>query len=133
MWINRYDAKLCMNTQALVNGVAEYPLTISAPAAGEYTITNSQFTIHNEDYSLYLTLNGEAIWNLSDGAYTFTLPKGNTAEYGLRISAKAPEVATGIDEAVVDAQGETRKVLINNQVLIIRGNNIYSIDGRLVK
>jgi hypothetical protein len=135
LWVNRYNSKLSVNTQTLTNEIAEYPLVIFAPSAGEYTIAihNSQFTIHNEDYALYLTLNGEAIWNLSDGAYTFTLPQGNTAEYGLRIRAKAPEVATGIEEAIVDAQGDTRKVMLDQKVYIIRGNNIYSIDGRLVK
>ena len=37
------------------------------------------------------------------------------------------------DEAVVDAKGETRKVLIDNKVYIIRGENVYTIDGQLVK
>lgn len=135
MWINRYDAKLCVNTVAPFNGVADYPLSIFAPKAGEYmiTISNSQFTMHNADYALYLTLNGEAIWNLSEGAYVLNLSKGTDNHYGLRISAKAPQVTTGVDEAVVDAQGETRKVLIGNQIFIIRGDKVYGLDGRLVK
>lgn len=130
LWINRYDAKLSVNTQALLNGVAEYPLGISVPANGEYTISNVN---DNDDYTLYLTLNGEAIWDLSDAPYTLDLTKGTTNAYGLRISAKAPQVVTGVDEAVVDAKGETKKVLINNQVFIIRGNEVYTIDGQLVK
>lgn len=135
MWINRYDAKLCVNTVAPFNGVADYPLSIFAPKAGEYmiTINNSQFTMHNADYALYLTLNGEAIWNLSDGAFVLNLSKGTDNLYGLRISAKAPQVTTGVDEAVVEAQGETRKVLIGNQIFIIRGDKVYGLDGRLVK
>ena len=132
MWVDRYDAKLCMNTMTPVNNVAEFPLGIYAPRAGEYTIAVEQANA-TEDHSLYLTYNGEAIWNLSEGAYTATLDKGTTANYGLRVSAKAPQVATGIDEAVVDAQGETKKVLINNQVFIIRGEKVYTIDGQLVK
>ena len=51
----------------------------------------------------------------------------------MRVSAKSPQIATGLDEAVVDAKGETRKVLINNTVYIIRGENVYSVDGQLVK
>ena len=39
----------------------------------------------------------------------------------------------GMDEAVVDAQGNIRKVLINDQVFIIRDNKVYSIDGQLVR
>ena len=131
MWINRYDAKLCVNTAELISETAEYPLGISVPANGEYTI--SLAAQPNEDYTLYLTLNGQVIWNLSNGAYTLTLSKGTSNEYGLRVSAKSPAVATGVDEALVDAQGDTKKVLINDQVFIIRGENVYSIDGQLVK
>ena len=42
-------------------------------------------------------------------------------------------MATGVDEAVVDAHGKTKKVLINDHVYIIRENNVYSIDGQIVK
>ena len=133
MWINRYNAKLCVNTVAPEGDATNFPLSIFAPKTGEYQISNVQSQMSNEDYALYLTLNGEAIWNLSDGAYVANLQKGTNNNYGLRISARAPQVVTGCDEAIVNAQGETRKVLINNNVFIIRGNNVYSIDGQLVK
>lgn len=132
MWINRYDAKLCVNTQELTNGTADYPLGISIPQAGEYTISQESMA-ETGNYTLYLTYNGEVVWNLSDGAYTFSLPQGETMGYGLRIVAKTPSVATGVDEALIDAQGNTQKVLIDNKVYIIRGNNVYSADGQLVK
>lgn len=132
MWINRYDVKLCFNTIAPEGDNTSFPMSIYAPKAGEYTIAIER-EVATEDYALYLTYNGEAIWNLSDGAYTANLNKGTDANYGLRISAKAPQTATGMDEAVVDAQGDIRKVLINNQVFIIRGEKVYSIDGQLVK
>ena len=132
MWINRYDAKLCVNTQELTNETADYPLGISIPQAGEYTISQESMA-ETGNYSLYLTYNGEVVWNLSDGAYTFPLPQGETMGYGLRIVAKTPSVATGVDEALIDAQGNTQKVLIDNKVYIIRGNNVYSADGQLVK
>lgn len=132
MWINRYDAKLCVNTQELTNETADYPLGISIPQAGEYTISQ-EATAQADNNSLYLTYNGEVVWNLSDGAYTFSLPQGETMGYGLRIVAKTPSVATGVDEALIDAQGNTQKVLIDNKVYIIRGNNVYSVDGQLVK
>ena len=134
MWINRYDAKLCVNTVAMEGDATNFPMSIFAPTAGEYTITNHQSPItNNDEYALYLTFNGEAIWNLSDGAYTLNLNKGTISNYGLRVSARAPQNPTGVDEAIVDAQGDTRKVLINNQVFIIRGDKVYSVDGRLVK
>ena len=130
MWIDRYDAKLCKNTLALQGEQVEYPLNFSAPAAGEYVLSAMQ---ERGNATLYLTRNGEAIWNLTESDYVLHLEKGTAANYGLRVSAKAPQVATGIDEAVVDAQGETKKVLINNQVFIIRGEKVYTIDGQMVK
>lgn len=131
MWVNRYDAKLCVNTTAWDGERAEYPLSIFAPASGDYTITN---TNASADYALYLTLNGEAIWNLSEGAYVLSLERGTATNYGLRVSARAPQNATGVDEAIIDAKGETAtKVLIDNQVFIIRGDKVYTIDGQVVK
>ncbi len=132
MWIDRYDAKLCVNAVAPEDDATSFPMSLFAPKAGVYTIAIDR-EVATEDYNLYLTYNGQAIWNLSDGAYTLNLNKGTDANYGLRISLKAPQVTTGVDEAIVDAQGETRKVLINNQVFIIRGNKVYSMDGQLVK
>lgn len=131
MWMERYNTKLCKNTVEMMNDRAEYPLTIFAPAAGEYILSAAQQRGNEE---LYLTRDGEAIWNLSESNYVLTLEKGTTARYGLRISVKkAPQVTTGMDEALVDAQGDTRKVLINDKVFIIRGDNVYCIDGQLVK
>lgn len=132
MWINRYDAKLCANTMVSGEESTFFPMSIYAPKAGDYTIAIER-EVATEDYALYLTYNGEAIWNLSESAYVANLEQGTDANYGLRISVKAPKITTGIDEAVVDAKGETRKVLINDQVFIIRGEKVYSIDGQLVK
>ena len=132
MWISRYNTKLCKNTVEMLNDRADYPLSIYAPAAGEYTLS-SQPSAFSDQIALYLTRNGEAIWNLSEGDYVLSLEKGTSTQYGLRISAKAPQNATGVDETVIDAQGDVRKVLINDKVFIIRGNNVYSIDGQLVK
>jgi hypothetical protein len=132
MWIDRYDAKLCINTVAPEGDATNFPMSIFAPKAGNYTIAIEREKA-TEDYDLYLTYNGEAIWNLSDGAYTADFAKGTINNYGLRVSARAPQITTGIDEAVVDAKGETRKVLVNDQVFIIRGEKVYTIDGQLVK
>ena len=132
VWVNRYDTKLALNTTALFNETAEFPMGVYAPNAGEYTISlNAQ---PSDEYNVYLTRDGQAIWNLSDGAFTTDLKAGIQSNYGLRLTVnKAPQVVTGIDEAIVDANGETKKVLINNQVFIIRGEQVYSIDGQLVK
>ena len=132
MWIDRYDSKMCINTVAPIDNTADYPLGIFVPKNGEYDI----FLDDEPDSksTLYLTYDGEVIWNLSNGAYIANLEKGTNTHYGLRIEAKkAPEMATGFDEAVVDAKGETRKVMINEIVYIIRGEKVYTIDGQMVK
>ena len=131
VWVNRYDTKLALNTTALVGETAEFPMGVYAPAAGEYTISlNAQ---PSEDYTVYLTRDGQVIWNLSDGAFVTTLTSGIQSNYGVRLVRKAPQVATGLDEAVVDAKNETRKVLIDNQVFIIREGHVYTVDGQIVK
>jgi hypothetical protein len=133
MWINRYDAKLCANTMVSGEESTIFPMSIYAPKAGDYTIAIER-EVATEDYALYLTYNGEAIWNLSEGAYVANLEQGTDANYGLRISAKTPQTATGVDEAVVDSkEAVATKVLIGNQVFIIRGEKVYSVDGQLVK
>lgn len=131
LYINRYDGQMCVNTAAPVNNRTDYPLGIYVPQAGEYNLfINDQ---PNDETMLYLTLDGEIIWNLSYGGYVVNLDKGTTNRFGLRMIASAPQVTTGVEEALINAQGETRKVLINDKVFIIRGDNVYSADGQLVK
>ena len=131
MWINRYDVKLCLNTMAHDAETVDYPLNIFAPKNGEYVLSAIQ---EYGDAILYLTYDNQVVWNLSYGAFIANLPAGTDNNYGLRIVAKAPQIATDIDEAIVDSKDATAtKVLINGQVFIIRGKNVYSIDGRLVK
>lgn len=133
MWIDRYDTKLSVNTQALTDNVAEYPLNVYVPETGEYILHSSESEGSNSDYALYLTYKGNAIWNLSVSDYPLALLKGNTTNYGLRICAKSPQLPTGVDEAVVDANGETRKVVIDGNVYIIRNGEVYTLTGKKVQ
>ena len=132
IWVDRYDTKLALNTTAPIAEVADFPVSIYAPTAGEYMISVQNSAISDE-YTAYVTLDGQAIWNLSNSDYTLSLPQGTSTQYGIRLSAHAPQIATGLDEAVVNAKGETRKVVINDKVFIIRGDQVYSVDGQLVK
>lgn len=133
MWIDRYNSKLCINAVAPEGEATNFPMGLFAPNSGEYTFAIER-EVATEEVDLYLTYGGEAIYNLSNGAYTVNLQKGVDMHYGLRISAKAPQVSTGIDEAVVNGKEATAiKVLVGNQVFIVRGNKVYTIDGQLVK
>ncbi len=131
MWVNRYGVKLCKNTVAMRNNVADYPLGISVPADGSYDIFLEERP--NNDDMLYLTYDGEAIWNLSYGACTIDLPRGTNDHYGLRVVAKSPQVATGIEETTIQNGDAVRKVIVEDKVFIIRNGQIFGIDGRLAK
>jgi len=87
----------------------------------------------DDESMLYLTMEGQAVWNLSYGGYTLSLEKGTNTRYGFRIVAKKPAITTGIEEATILNGDKVRKVLIEDKVFIIRNGEMYSIDGQLVK
>ena len=129
MWISRYGSQLCVNTTALENGTANYPITLFAPAAGEYTLTLDKM---QGEGKLYLTYQGEVLANLTDRAYTIQLPKGNTQGYGLRLVRGKNSIVTGFDEAI-EGQDGVEKVIRNGQLFIIRQGHVYDSTGNLVK
>ena len=131
MWIDRYDSKMCINTVAPVNNIADYPLGISVQKEGEYDLFIADQP--NDETMLYLTYDGEAIWNLSYGGYELNLTKGTHNHYGLRIIAKAPQITTGIEETTILNGDPVRKVIVEDKVFIIRGEKVYSVDGQLVR
>lgn len=135
MWINRYDTKLCLNTMAPIEAQVDYPLGIIVPEAGKYTISIKYTANDNSQADLFLTLDGEPIWNLSQNAYTVKLEQGTTSRYGLRTVSKAPQTTTDIEPIWMDPEGnaiKAAKVLINNHVYIIRDGKIYTITGQTV-
>jgi hypothetical protein len=130
IWVNRYGEKLCVNTQELTDEMATYPLGIRIPTSGEYTLS---VAASDENSSLYLTRNGRVIWDLNAAPYSAWMEEGTNEQYGLLLVSMAPGETQDIDAAIVDAQGETRKVLIDNKVYIIRCDKAYTVEGQLVK
>ncbi len=131
MWVDRYDSKMCINTAIPTDDQAYYPLGISVPQNGEYDIFLDDEP--DSESTLYLTYDGEVIWNLSYGFYVAHLEKGTNTHYGLRI-VKTPKVATGIDNAETSGKDiNVYKIIVDDKVFIIRGNQVYGIDGRLAK
>ena len=130
MWVDRYDGKMCINTVAPVNNRADYPLGISVQQSGAYDLFIDDQP--DDETMLYLTYDGEAIWNLSYGGYVANLEKGTNSHYGLRI-VRSPKVTTDIEEATILNGEAVRKVVIEDKVFIIRNDQIYGIDGRLAK
>lgn len=130
MWVDRYESKMCINTVAPVNNRADYPLGISVQQSGAYDLFIDDQP--DDETMLYLTYDGEAIWNLSYGGYIVNLEKGTNSHYGLRI-VRSPKVTTDIEEATILNGDAVRKVIVEDKVFIIRNDQIYGIDGRLVK
>jgi hypothetical protein len=131
MWVARYDAKLCQNTVAMARDKAVYPLGIYAPQAGEYMIFAP--TDMEPGDNIYLTKDGRVIWNLTMAPYYATLEQGTTTNYGLRlIRSNAPAVTTGVDE-VQSENAQCTKVIMDDHVYILRGEELYTITGQKAK
>ncbi len=137
MWVDRYNTQLGVNTALLSGNTALFPLGISVPQTGEYTISVNDKMANEQmenDYLLYLTIDGRSVWNITYAPYTTTLEKGTTNRYGLKLvrNSNAPAVTTDIQDVQAGTQA-ARKILLDGQVYILRGNNVYSVDGQLVK
>ena len=130
IWSTNNGLTLCDIEMPLVNNKANCALGLYAPKAGMYELTVDRAP---EDASLYLTYNDQVIWDLTASPYVFDLAKGTTEGYGLRITARAPQIATGIDETNADSQS-VRKVVINDKIyLITPEGKMYDIVGKSVK
>ena len=131
MWVNRYNTPLCINTAIPTNNKAEFPLSLFAPAAGEYTISLKSSDISDQTSGmLYLTYDDRVIWNLTYAPFVASLEKETNTHYGLRI-VYTPQVTTDIEQTNAQDDATVRKMIIEDNVYIIRGNNIYSIDGKV--
>ncbi len=130
LWVERYDAKLSVNAVEWNDNKAAFPLGIYAPKAGNYDL--STVTSVPNDKELLLIYDGMPVKDLSAGTYTATLQAGTTGRYGLLLVHKSPSITT--DNGFVETDKDNvRKVLINNQVYIIRDGNIYSIFGQQIQ
>jgi uncharacterized repeat protein (TIGR02543 family) len=127
IWAENYGKRLAIEEAPLVSNQASYVLGIFAPKAGTYRIAATS----EDDADLYLTYEGAIIWNLSMGAYEIELNKGTTDGYGLLLQKKAPQTPTGVDE--VDAKTGVQKIIINDNVFILRGGQMYDVTGKAVK
>lgn len=130
LWSVRNNIPLCSNDMPMTDNKAEGVLGLYAPKAGYYTIE-----VENgpEDAALYLTHNGEIIWDLTASPYVLDLAKGTNNGYGLRIEARAPQIATGVDNTEANAK-TVRKVLIGDKIyLITPEGKMYDAAGKGVK
>ena len=129
MWVPAYGTNLCAADFPLVNDKASYPLTITTPAAGDYRIELAEAY---EDATIYLTYEGRVIWNLSMSPYEVELQQGQTEGYGLRLVA-APQTPTDIEQSVVSDQSSVQKVIIDEHVYILRGDQLFDVTGKAAR
>ena len=130
IWSTNNGLTLCDIEMPLVYNEANCTLGLYAPKAGSYELAVDRAP---EDASLYLTYNDQVIWDLTASPYVFDLARGTTDGYGLRIAARAPQIATGIDETNADSQ-YVRKVVINDKIyLVTPEGKMYDIVGKSVK
>ena len=127
IWTNAYNSSLCVHEAQLINGKAQYKLSIYAPVAGTYTLTSKNIPA---DYSLYLTQNGMIVSELSD-TYTLDLSKGITTEYGLLLT-EIYNSPTGIDNTQTD-KIQTTKIIRNGVLYILHNGKVYNAQGAMVK
>lgn len=127
IWTNAYNSSLCVHEAQLINGKAQYKLSIYAPVAGAYTLTSKNIPA---DYSLYLTQNGMVLSELSD-TYTLDLSKGITTEYGLLLT-EIYNSPTAIENTQTD-KIQTTKIIRNGVLYILHNGKVYNAQGAKVK
>ena len=127
IWTNAYNSSLCVHEAQLINGKAQYKLSIYAPVAGTYTLTSKNIPA---DYSLYLTQNGMIVSELSD-TYTLDLSKGITTEYGLLLT-EIYNSPTAIENTQTD-KIQTTKIIRNGVLYILHNGKVYNAQGAMVK
>ena len=130
LWIRNYKHALAVNTVRAENNTAMYPLTIVSPKAGDYTL--SLVNKLADGIHLYLTLNGEAIADLTESEYTLPMSKETNKAYCLRLVRGPRGTVTGVDEAL-DGKDNAEKVIMNGMLFIIRQGKMYDAQGRLIE
>ena len=127
IWTNAYNSKLCAHEAQLINGEASYTLSLYAPANGTYTLTSKNIP---EGYTLYLTQNGNKIWDMSE-RYVLDLTKGTATEYGLLL-VENYKMPTAI-ENIGSKADETQKIMRNGILYILRNGKVFNAQGARVK
>jgi hypothetical protein len=132
MWTTKGGYNLCAVEAALINDQANTSLSIYTPKAGSYWFAINEAP---EDATLYLTHNGNIVWDLTISPYLFDLSKGTTEGYGLRIETKkAPAITTDVEQSEISSQSSVRKVLIDNKVYIVTPDGkMYDVIGKGMK
>lgn len=118
IYSNMYNTNLCMiKAPYAANSVAEIPLTLYAPAAGNYTLSLGKQV--SDGTALYLVKDGTEIHEFNaDGSYTVYLAKGTSNSYSLRLKSTDSE---DITTPAAETEAGDVKVYVQEGVLVIEG------------
>lgn len=122
-----YGTSLCMVNAPISNNHATYAVSLYAPSAGIYSIAA-------EDVSgadVYLTREGVVLQDITNQSAQLVLAKGENDQYGLILSAPTPSITT--DMEVGDTEKTAQKIIINNQMFILRAETLYDSTGKRVR
>lgn len=129
MSIQGYGLELCDADFVLQNQTATFPLTISVPKAGSYTLSAPR---QMEESQLYVMYEGVPVWDLSMSDYEFSLTAGTTNDYSLLFIRRAPGTATEMEE-ISETEIQVEKILMGGHVFILREGNLYDVTGKIVR
>lgn len=129
LWVDAYNQKLSVHEAAWQGENAICPLGIYAPKEGEYTLTATQ---PEDGTQVYLTIDGMPVWNISETAYILSLGKGMMNNYGLML-LQASRMPTGVENVESADDEKAQKIILNNQLYILRDNRMYDVTGKKVK
>ena len=132
MMVNACNHSLCVREEAWSGNTADFMLTLYAPKADVYTLSLNTVRMPNDGSELYLTENGSVIWNLSMSDYELPLGKGNHTQYGLRI-IKGHGISTDAEDAVNDKLNGAEKIIMNNNLYILKDGVLFDATGKKVK
>jgi len=127
LWWVAYGMQLSAYEAPLGDEARSIPIGIYAPEAGDYTLQMSNVPAN---ISIYLTENGQPVWDLAASGCTLNLQAGNNNGYALyvnRIKNVVTDYMTGNTEIMV------QKVVMDDKIFIIRNGKTYNVTGIQVR
>ena len=128
IWCSAYGLELSDVELPMTEGGTYFPLGVYSPRAGEYEISAMEGPADTE---LWLMYEDMPVWNLSNGSYTIELGKGTTNSYSLMLKQGGHYTPTD-NEVVSGDNAQARKLIINDNLYIIRDGIRYDATGKRV-
>jgi len=128
LWTEAYDMRLAAHEVVYMDSVANVSLGLYAPIAGSYRLEIQGVP---DQTSVLLTLDGNFVSTLSLSTIDLDLTEGDNTGYGLYI-CNASKIPTSIENLSANS-GESRKLLRDGQIFILRGDKTYTIQGQQIK